>query len=714
MPVSSMDKLLSPRSVAIVGASREPTKLGHIVFSNIVTGGYAGKIFLVNPHADVIDGHVCYPAYGAIPEVPDVAIIALPAEHVLDVVSEIAAVGTKNIVILSAGFKEAGEEGEKRERDLVDLAQKFDLHIIGPNCLGFINNACKLNATFGQTGHKPGSIRFILQSGALATSLFDWAESTGLGFDSCITLGNKTVVGENEILSYWLEQQKKFPSKVTAYRPIGLYLESVENGKKLLALARAIGRTNPLFVLLPGRSPAARAAMQSHTGSMASDEAVLSVALSESGVIRCEGIEDFFDLTKAFSWAQAPKSPSVAIVSNAGGPAVLSTDSLAREGLELAKISRKTQSILYAALPRAANIHDPIDVLGDALADRYRVALEAVLLEREVQSAVVLLTPQVMTQIEATVEVIRIMAEKFRKPIFCSFMGGDVVEKGIKLLNSYHIPCFRFPERAIKALGAMWHWEVWRQKNQNEKIPAAISYISKIKLLRAQKIIAHYSAAGTQSMPAVEAQRLFSVSGIATPREAVVKSFSEAIQFATKNHFPVVLKISSAHMLHKTEEHGVITRITNEVALKAAYTRLSKKLSTLSDPQATIQIQKQVLDGVEVLVGFKRDPSFGPVLLFGAGGILTELVQDKNLHIFPLSVVSLKNVIQKSRVGKLLGGYRGHKPFATDSLIKLILQMAQLFESFPEISEMETNPAIVTQKGSYAIDAKILFKLHLK
>lgn len=710
MAITTMDQLFSPRSVAIVGAAREPGKLGHILFSNIVAGGYEGKIFLVNPHADAIDGHVCYPSYIAIPEIPDLAIIALPAEHVLDVVSEIASFGTKNLVILSAGFKEAGEEGEKRERALADLAKQFDLHIIGPNCLGFINNACKLNATFGQTGHKIGSVRFVLQSGALATSLFDWAESTGLGFDSCITLGNKTVVGENEVLSYWLDQQNKPSSVGATYRPIGLYLESIENGKKLLDLARAIGSANPIYVLLPGRSPAARAAMQSHTGSMASDEAVLSAALSDSGVIRCEGIEDFFDLTKAFSWVRAPKGPSVAIVSNAGGPAVLSTDALAREGLNLAKISGKTQSILYASLPRAANIHDPIDVLGDALADRYRVALEAVLAERAVQSAVVLLTPQVMTQIEATVEVIREVSKKFNKPIFCSFMGGAVVEKGIKLLDSYHIPCFRFPERAIKALGTMWRWESWRQKNQGVRSSCleTDAYISKSKLIQAKKIVVHQVTTGVRSMPATEAQRLLKVCGIAAPHEASVKSFSEATRFAKQIKFPVVLKISSSKLLHKTEEHGVITHITDLASLSAAYTVLAKKVSKLSDPEATIQMQEQIMGGVEALVGFKRDPSFGSVLLFGAGGTLTELVEDRNLHLFPLFPKNIEELIQKSRVGKLLSGYRGSKPCAIKSLIKLILQMAQLFTEFPEMSELETNPAIVTGKNAFAVDAKII------
>src|SRR3989338_3347503 len=472
----SLGNLLSPKSIAIVGAAREKQKVGNIVLRNIVDGGFKGKLYPVNPKAKKIGQLTCYASYDALPSVPDLAIIAVPAMIALEMLESIAKKGTKNVVIFSAGFKEIGEEGKKLEERLKSIAEKFQMNILGPNCLGFVNNNIKLPISFGRAPEMMGNLRFISQSGALATSIFDWAEYNGVGFSEFVTLGNKAVVGENEVLGNWAkrvlslglssaeERWRFFPSfakegtggavsqGLSRYRPIGLYLESIENGKEFLDIVKRITAHDPVFILKPGRSTEAQHAMQSHTGAMAGDDAILDEALKEAGVVRCEGVEDMFDLARAFAWENAPAGPNVAIVSNAGGPAVISTDIIKQEGLNVAPIDAKTHEKLTKVLPKAANMNDPIDVLGDALADRYLQAMDLVLAQKQVDALLVILTPQVMTQIKETAEAIVKMSKKHKKPIVCSFMGGSKIQEGEKVLNKYKIPSFRFPERDRKSV----------------------------------------------------------------------------------------------------------------------------------------------------------------------------------------------------------------------------------------------------------------------
>lgn len=457
-----LNKLFNPKSIAVLGASRDEKKIGHIVLKNIVNSGFRGRIFPVNPNAASIAGMDCYADYKDLPEIPELAILSVPAEVAMALLESIAKKGTKNIIIFSAGFKEAGLQGERLENNLRLIAEKYKLNILGPNCLGFVSTLSNLNATFSRAGGAVGNLRFISQSGALASGIFDWAKHHQLGFSEFITLGNKAVLNENDILRYWLAQTKKLPGQNDAsnYYPIGMYLESIDDGKEFLKLVSKISVTDPVFILKPGKSKKAQQAIRSHTGSMAGDDAVQDAAFREAGIIRCGGLEDMFDLAKIFSWVKSPKGPKVAIVSNAGGPAVISTDALENEGLQMANLSAKTHKKLKEKLPRAANILNPVDVLGDALANRYGDAINDVLAEKDVDALLVILTPQVMTEIEATAEIIGRLAKKHGKPVVCSFIGGDMIDKGEEVLNTFRIPSFRFPERAIKALAKMWQWQL--------------------------------------------------------------------------------------------------------------------------------------------------------------------------------------------------------------------------------------------------------------
>src|SRR3989344_4467385 len=580
--------LFNPKSVAVIGASRDKKKIGSIAVRNILESGFKGKVYPINPNAKTIQKLKCYPDVSSLPEIPDLAIISIPSQIVPKLLEEIGEKGVKNVVIYSAGFKEIGEEGAKLESELLSISKKYSLNILGPNCLGFLNNSVPINTTFGSVIKNKGNLRFISQSGAIAASIFDYAKSSGLGFSEFITLGNKTVIDENNILEYWLEN--KF------YSPIGMYLESLSDGKKFLNLSFKLVKNHPIFILKPGKSKAAKKSMQSHTGSMAGEDDVLDAALRQYGIIRCLGLEDIFDLFKAFSWGKIPKGNNLAILSNAGGPAVLSADLVSESGLKLAILSAKTKKILEENLPRYASIVNPIDVLGDALSDRYHVALEAVLKEENVDAVLVLLTPQVMTQIEDTAEVIVNLSQKSKKPVFCSFIGGTEVEKGERLLNEYKVPAFRYPERGIYALAKMWGW----YKNSKVPYPSLRGVLSLSKddeatsaqldrfvplsmasIPTIKQIVTHVKGYNRNTLNISESNEILKALKINVPATKVISSLEEAYDFANNNDYPIVLKISSSNLIHKTEVGGVVANIQSKEQLIENFRTIGSNLSKL-------------------------------------------------------------------------------------------------------------------------------------
>ena len=709
--LKNLHSLFNPTSIAIVGASSHIHKIGNVIIKNLEKSDYKGEVLLVNPTMNSYGSYRVFHRYLDLPKIPDLAIMATPAEVTVDLIEEIANKGTKNILIFAAGFGEAGPDGKKLEEKLIGLGKKFDLNILGPNCLGFVNYSAHLNATFGSVPRAAGNIRFASQSGALATGLFDWAAATGIGFREFVTLGNKAIISENDLLDYWLEEDaknKNKPSKssgLSPYQPIGLYLESVTDGRNFIRKAGALSRRNPIVILKPGKSTAARTAMQSHTGSMAGDDDIFEAAVDKIGAIRADGLEDLFDLLRAFAWERAPRGNRIAIVSNAGGPAVISTDLLAASGLELAKLSKKTEKILHKHLSRSAAIHNPIDLLGDASAKNYEAALGAVLAESQVDGVIVILTPQMMTQIEESAEAIVRLSRKYNKPILCSFIGGTLISQGEYVLNRARIPSFRFPERATKAFGAMWKWHKHNLERSNSKELA----LPKLSASTLKRINNYSSRIGLERkiLTAYEANEIFSEAGISVPRYALVSSFAEAQEFVHRFEFPVVLKIISPQIVHKTDVEGVFANITKLEDLSYAVKKLQKlALQTRkAGGDAGIMIQKFVPDGMQVIVGIKTDPSFGRVLLFGAGGILAELISDKNLAVLPLSQGDMLKLISESKIAKVLGGYRGKK-YALDKLMHLIKQMCALAES-ADLREMEINPVIVTKDDVFAIDGRI-------
>jgi len=711
-----------PKSVAIIGASRSSEKLGAIILKNIKESGFTGSIFPVNPNAKEIEGLKVYADLPSIPEVPELIIVAIPACQVVEVLKQAGEKGSKNVVVLSAGFKEVGEEGVKLEKQLVEVAKKNEINLLGPNCLGFINNYHPINATFGEPVKIAGNLRFITQSGAIAAGLFDWCNATGLGLSEFVTLGNKAGLNENDILEYFHSQDQNTLTShngegLSSLSPIGLYLESITDGAGFLEITKKITKTNPIFIIKPGKTEAAAKAMQSHTGAIAGADNVLDAVLKQAGVVRCPTLEDFFDLSRAFAWEDLPEGPKVAVVSNAGGPAVISADAVINQGLELAEFDEVTKKKLEEALPRSASIVNPVDVLGDALADRFAQALEAVLQTDTVQALIVILTPQIMTQITQTAETIGNLSKKYKKPILCSFIGGKLISDGEKVLNDFKIPSFRYPERAISALGSMWKFKKWQMENVAEVAGVDTDADQTVKVESendsVKQIIQEATNKKYKTLDNISADKILSSVGINTPPTKIAANLEKAKDFAQENGWPVVLKLSSPGLLHKKEVGGVIVDIINEKQLNDAWHKLERKIEQLDKnikEHLTFQIQKDISEGIEVIVGFKHDSTFGPVLLFGAGGSYAELIADRNLHLLPITKKEVKKLVEKSKIYKLLKGSKEETSYALDKLYDLILRVAKLEVMIPEATDVEINPVIVTLNDVWAVDGKIIMR----
>ncbi len=701
----------SPKSVCIIGASASADKLGSIVERNIITSGYKGQLYLVNPKYQTIGDHQCYPDVKSLPEVPDLAVVATPGPVVLQLLPEIGEKGIKNVVVFAAGFKETGPEGAKMEEALVEISQKYSLNILGPNCFGFVNNLCPINITFGPPLTNLGNLRFVSQSGAIASSAFDWCRSTNLGFAEFVTLGNKADLNENDILEYFKSHPIALPAEeqagLSSVSPIGLYLESIVDGKGFLEISSNITKKDPVFIIKPGKTSAAAKAMQSHTGAIAGEDNILEAALNQAGVIRAKTLEDFFDYSKTFSWENAPTGPRVAIVSNAGGPAVISADAVVENGLKLAEMDEATKKQLSDFLPRSASLLNPVDVLGDALADQYCKATEVILQNDGVHAVIAILTPQIMTQIDKTAEKLGALSGKYQKPILCSFIGGTQIFAGEQILHHFKIPTFRYPEQAIAALGTMW-----RFKKAQEVAADVVSTLPvSIDLEKIHPILALAQQNNQKTLDNFQANEILMAAGINTPPTQKTADLTEAEDFSRKNGWPVVLKISSPGLLHKKEVGGVITSIENEEQLKVSWEKLQQKITQL-DPEAkasaTVQIQKEILNGVETIVGIKHDPTFGEVLLFGAGGSLAELIADRNLYLLPIDRKQAYKLVEGSKVYSLLKGYGTEPTYAIDKLADQIVRLGNLAQSLPEVSDIEINPVVVTLSDAWAVDGKVI------
>jgi len=686
-----LEAFFNPQSVAVIGASRAKEKLGHGVLANLIEYGYPGQIYPINPKADEILGLKCYPSVLDVPGPIDLAIVVIPAQFVAAVLEECGQKGVKGVVIISAGFREAGREGVKRERKIVDIAKRYKMRLVGPNCLGIIDTVCPLNASFAAGMPPKGTIAFMSQSGALCTAILDWALAAGIGFSHFVSLGNKADVAEVDLLEAWENDPHS--------NVILTYIEGLPAGRKFMEVARRVTRRIPVIAVKAGTTSAGSRAVSSHTGSLAGSERAYEAAFRQSGVLRAESIQHLFDYSLAFAYQPVLRGKRIAIVTNAGGPGVMATDALEREGLSLASLSRDTIEFLRTHLPPAANIYNPVDVLGDALADRYGLALEAVLKDKNVDGVIVILTPQVMTKIEETARLVGEIAARYDKPVLGCFMGEAKVSAGIKILNEHKIPNYPFPERAVGAMRAMMDYRRWL-----ERPPLKVEEFE-VDREKVKEIFAQVRAEGRVTIGDAEAREIMQAYGIPIPQSKLARTPEEAVEIAEEIGYPVVMKVASPDILHKTDIGGVKLNIASATDVRDAFDLLVYR-ATRFMPDAEIWgclVQEMVKEAKEVIVGMNCDPQFGPLVMFGLGGIYVEALRDVSFRVAPFSRQEAEEMIREIRSYELLKGVRGERPADIAAIVDCLLRVSQLATDFPEIVELDINPLMVKEAGGGAV-----------
>jgi len=696
----SLQSFFNPKSVAIIGASRQKGKVGYEILTNLVAGGYRGKIFPVNNKTDEIEGIKCYPDLAALGETPDLVIIIVPAQVVPSVMEECAKVRVKSAIIITAGFKEVGPEGKKLEDEVVKIARRAGIRFIGPNCLGVISPPHKLNASFGGDLPIPGAIGYISQSGALLAAILDLANANGMGFSSLVSIGNKADVDELDLIKA-LGVQKD--TKVIAG-----YLENITNGDEFVREAEEISYTKPILLMKSGSTAAGAKAASSHTGSLAGGDAAYESAFKRAGVIRCDSIKEQFDFAQAFANQPLPEGPNVAVLTNAGGPGIMAADAIEEQGLTFAKLSEETMKKLAEKLPAAANVHNPVDVLGDALADRYEFALDVVLDDPNVHSVVLLLTPQAMTQAKETAEVaVKILKEKkMNKPVLACFLGASKVAEGVAVLRQGRIPQYDSPESAVATLRVMVDHIRWRTR------PKRVVRLFSVNRRKVESILERHLRQGLLDIGEAEAKEIIEAYGFATPKGSIATTAEQAANIAQQLGFPVVLKIWSPDILHKSDVGGVKVGLQSEQQVKDAFDLMMYRIPK-KRPDAHILgvlVQEMVRSsGKEVIIGMHRDPHFGPLMMFGMGGIMVEVLKDVAFYLAPLTAEEAKQMLVNTKTYHILKGVRGQEGVDIEAIAEGLQRVSQLVTEFPEIKEMDINPYVVGAPGTtpIAVDARI-------
>jgi acetyltransferase len=697
-----MKELFKPRNVVVVGASREPGKVGHAVLRNIIESGFKGEVYPVNPRADKILGLNAYKSVLEVPGDIDLAVIVIPAQAVLDVMEECGRKGVKYAVVISAGFKEIGGEGIEREGKLIEIARKYGVRVVGPNCLGIIDLHTPLNASFASIPETKGGIAFISQSGALLSAILDWAPKAGIGFSKIVSLGNKADLNEVDFLTYLGEDPE---TKV-----ILLYLESIADGRRFIEVGSTVTRKKPVILLKGGITEAGAKAALSHTGSMAGGITALKVALRKAGIIQVSSVSELFDMAIAFNSQPIPTGSRVGIVTNAGGAGVVISDLLVSRGLKLAEPSRYTVDYLRSVLPPVASVYNPVDVIGDAKADRYGVAIEALLRDPNIDSLLVILTPQVVTEPEETAKVIVELSRRYPlKPILAIFMGGGKVEKATRILIENNIPVYDMPERAVTAVLGLSNYREFR-----EVLTKALEYVEvfDVDKEKALEIIEEVRRQGRRVLLEHEAKEIVKSYGIPVVPTKLAVSEDRAVEIARKLGYPVVVKISSPDIIHKSDIGGVITNLKSDdevaEAFRTVISNARRYVPTASIYGATVQ--KMVPKGREVIIGATKDPVFGHLIMFGLGGIYIELFKDVSFRLAPLSIYEAKEMITETKAYTLLRGFRGEPPADINSIVNILLRVSKLVTDIPQIVEIDINPLFVYEIGAIAVDARVIIE----
>ncbi|MGB9736007.1 MAG: acetate--CoA ligase alpha subunit [bacterium] len=696
-----LDTIFKPKSVALVGASKVPGKVGYSLLKNIKEGGFTGKIYPVNPSAQEILGIKVYPDIKSIPDTLDLVVFMIPPKAIVSSIQDCAEKKARFVIVISAGFKEVGVEGALLERQLKEQADKYNIRIVGPNCLGIIDTKAKFNASFAADMPLKGDISIISQSGALLTAILDWALANDMGFSKFVSLGNKADLNEADFIEYLADDPDT--------RVILGYIEGVSDGKSFIEKAYRASKKKPVILIKAGGTKVGARASSSHTGTLAGSDAAFDAAFKQSGVIRAHTIEELFDIGKLLESQPLPAEGGLAIITNAGGPGIITADATERANIRLAHLSDENILALKKVLPPSAAFGNPFDIIGDALADRYKSAIDIIIKDKDVGGIFVLLTPQDMTEIEKTANIVVDSAKNTDKPVLAGFMGGRDVSRGIKILNNGKVPNYVFPESAIRAYRIALDYREWLKKPEKtyKKFDVDENGVNeKLKVVH---------ASGRSGLVDVEARQVIEMYGFKTPKSALASTIEEAKASAEKIDYPLVMKIASPDILHKTDVGGVVVGISNEHQLEQAFSSITNNAKKFM-PSARIWgvvVQEMLTTGTETIVGMHIDPNFGPLIMFGLGGIYVEVLKDVSFRVAPVSQEEAYDMIREIRSYPLLQGVRGAKKRDIDAIVDAILRVSQLVINHTDIVELDINPLLVQAEGegAIAVDARISIKL---
>jgi acetyltransferase len=702
--IRNLDKIFQPRRVAVIGASDEPAKVGYTVLRNLVTGGFPGVVYPVNPKREAVQGIAAYKNIAALPNTPDLAIICTPGSTVPGLIRELGARGTLGVVITSAGFREMGEEGKQLEAEVRKAKDEFPgLRIIGPNCLGIIVPGMHLNASFAGATPQAGHVAFISQSGALCTAVLDWAIEEGIGFSHFVSIGNMLDVGFGDLIDYFGQDP--------ATKSILLYVESVIDPRQFMSAARAFAREKPIIAYKAGRFADSAKAAASHTGALAGVDAVYEAAFERAGIVRIFEVDDMFDCAELLARQQPPTGSALAIVTNAGGPGVMASDALIAAGGKLATLADTTIRQLDTVLPPFWSHNNPIDVLGDAPPERYADAMTAALNDPGVDAVLVILTPQAMTDPTGTARAIAAASKQAHgKPILTAWMGAGMVAQGQKILSQAGLPTYHTPEHAVRAF--MYLVRYARNLETLYETPRELPMAFTLDRTGIVNKFRDRLAASEPTLSEGDSKELLEAYGIPTTRPWSAATSDEAVERANQVGYPVVLKILSPDITHKTDVGGVVLNLSTPEAVQKAFDQIVKSAKE-KKPEAriegvTVQRMVSMARSFELIVGAKQDPVFGPVLLVGAGGTAAEVFQDRALALPPLNERLARGMLQSLKSWPLLTGYRGRPAVNLDELIEVLMRVSYLVADFPEIVELDINPLLVSREGAMALDARII------
>jgi acetate---CoA ligase (ADP-forming) len=702
----SLDPLLRPRSVAVIGASRSRESLGGAILHNLLEAGFQGPVYPVNPNTSHVQSVPAYPDVESIPGDVDLAVIVIPAAHVLEAVEACGRKGVQALIVISAGFKEIGPEGAERERELLEAARRHGMRLVGPNCLGLLNTDPKvsLNATFAPVDALPGRVAFSSQSGALGLAILDYARRLALGISQFVSVGNKADVSGNDLIEFW-ERDKGTDL-------ILLYLESFGNPGKFTQIARRVARKKPIVAVKGGRSKSGARAASSHTGALAGSDVAVDALFHQSGVIRTDTIEELFDTALLLAYQPVPSGDRVAILTNAGGPGIMAADACESAGLTLPSLQPKTMKALRGFLAPEASVKNPVDMIASATAPSYEQALRLLIADQNVDAVIVIFVPPLATGAPEVARAILAGAAGSKKPILSCFMGSHGLPESLQSLNEGHIPSYAFPEAAARTLARVVKYGAWRSAPVG-KVPELAGIDPDRARAAIEAALAGDSKTATQWLDSDSIAKILAAYGIRTPAARTATNRGEAAVVAKSLGFPVVMKIRSADVIHKTDVGGVKLGLRTEEEAARAFDEIRTSLAR-TKPSARFEgvtLERMVTGGIETIVGMTRDPLFGPVLLFGLGGVAVELLRDVSVRVAPLTDRDADEMIRSIRSYPLLEGYRGSPPSNTASLIDLLHRVSHMATDHPRILEMDLNPVLVFPGTASCIALDVRIKI---